>query len=87
MRCQLPQAGRPAKPSFNREEFAMTKCPVCQKQINLEAADSLTWTTPGGAKEVDPTAGTRQFHDGTWYYFDSIECRNRFTQRPDSYLE
>jgi len=43
--------------------------------------------TPGGAKEVDPKAGTRQFHDGTWYYFDTIECRNRFTQRPDNYVK
>jgi YHS domain-containing protein len=65
----------------------MTKCPVCQQAIDIEAADSLTGTTPGGAKEVDPEAGTRQFHDGKWYYFDTIECRNRFTQRPDSYLE
>jgi YHS domain-containing protein len=65
----------------------MAKCPVCQQPVDEAAAKMGTGTTPGGAMEVDPKAGTRQFHDGTWYYFDSLECRNKFTQDPDSYLK
>ncbi len=65
----------------------MAKCPVCQRPVDETAAKAQTGMTPGGAKEVDPKAGTRQFHDGTWYYFDSLECRNRFTRNPDSYLK
>lgn len=65
----------------------MKKCPVCQQPVDETAAQSQTGTTPGGAMEVNPETGTRQFHDGTWYYFDTIECRNRFTQRPDDYLK
>jgi len=64
----------------------MAQCPVCKNTVNEDANKAQTGMTPGGAKEVDPTAGTRQFHDGTWYYFDTIECRNKFTRDPDSFL-
>jgi YHS domain-containing protein len=55
--------------------------------VNEDAAKAQTGMTPGGAKDVDPAAGTRQFHDGTWYYFDTIECRNKFTRDPDSFIK
>ena len=65
----------------------MAKCPVCQGVVDENAAKAKTGMTSGGAKEVDPTMGTRQFHDGTWYYFDTLECRNKFTRNPDGYLQ
>lgn len=65
----------------------MAQCPVCNNPVNEEAAKAQTGMTPGGAKEVDPAAGTRQFHDGAWYYFDTIECRNKFTRDPDSFIK
>ena len=65
----------------------MSMCPVCGRAVNETAAKVQTGQTAHGAKEVDPKQGTRQFHDGTWYYFDSIGCRNRFTARPDEYLK
>ena len=65
----------------------MAKCPVCQGVVDENAAKAHTGMTSGGAKEVDPTMGTRQFHDGTWYYFDTLECRNKFTRNPDGYLQ
>ena len=65
----------------------MATCPVCQKSVDEAAAKAQSGMTPGGAKEVDPKAGTRQFHDGKWYYFDTIECSNRFSQRPDNYVK
>jgi YHS domain-containing protein len=65
----------------------MAKCPVCKGDVNEDAAKAQTGMTSGGAKEVDPTMGTRQFHDGTWYYFDTLECRNKFTRNPDGYLQ
>jgi YHS domain-containing protein len=65
----------------------MAKCPVCKGDVNEDAAKAQTGMTSGGAKEVDPTMATRQFHDGTWYYFDTLECRNKFTRNPDGYLQ
>lgn len=65
----------------------MTVCPVCGKTVNEEAAKTETGQTAHGAKEVDPGQGTRQFHDGKWYFFDNIACRNRFTARPEEYLK
>lgn len=68
------------------ERSKMAQCPVCHKSVDESAAKAQTGMTSGGAKEVDPKAGTRQFHDGKWYYFDTIECRGKFTARPDFYL-
>lgn len=65
----------------------MANCPVCQEPVDESAAKAQSGMTAGGAKEVDPKAGTRQFHDGKWYYFDRLECRSRFTQRPENYVK
>jgi YHS domain-containing protein len=65
----------------------MAQCPVCHASVDEAAAKAQTGMTSGGAKEVDPKAGTRQFHDGTWYYFCSLDCRNKFTRNPDSFLK
>jgi YHS domain-containing protein len=40
-----------------------------------------------GASEVDPQAGTRIFHDGSWFYFCSLDCRSKFLAGPTAYLE
>lgn len=64
----------------------MTKCPVCGAEVDVAAIKAQTGTTGGGAREMDPKAGTRQFHDGEWFYFDTIECRNNFTMQPERYL-
>ena len=65
----------------------MAICPVCQKPVDEAAAKAQSVMTPGGAKEVDPNTGTRQFHDGKWIYFDSLTCRSRFTQHPENFLK
>ena len=64
----------------------MMKCLVCGKAIDLEDAETKTGETAIGAKEVDPSKGTRQFHDGIWYYFDTLNCRSKFTVSPQRYL-
>ncbi|MBI3052516.1 MAG: hypothetical protein HYY77_00410 [Betaproteobacteria bacterium] len=56
----------------------MAQCPVCGKSIDEAAARATTGQTAFGAAEVDPAKGTRQFHDGKWYYFDTLECRSKF---------
>lgn len=61
-------------------------CPVCKKPIDLSGADTKTGETAFGAREVDPTKGTRQFHDGEWYYFDKLMCRTKFNLSPARYL-
>ena len=62
------------------------KCPVCSINIDIEGADSKTGETAFGAKEVDPSKGTRQFHDGEWYFLCSLGCRTKFTMSPQRYL-
>lgn len=65
----------------------MAKCPVCGTDIDEAAARAETGQTAHGAMEVDPAQGTRRFHNGQWYYFDSLDCRSKFMVNPDSYLE
>ncbi len=65
----------------------MAECPVCRNAVDEAAARAKTGQTAHGAKEVDPAKGTRQFHDGKWYYFDSLECRSKFMARPGDYLK
>ena len=65
----------------------MAQCPVCRTTVDEAAAKAQTGQTAYGAKEVDPRKGTRQFHDGKWYYFDPLEGRRKFMARPDAYLK
>jgi YHS domain-containing protein len=64
----------------------MAACPVCGNPVDETAARAQTGQTAHGASEVDPKKGTRQFHGGKWYYFDTLGCRSQFTARPDAYL-
>lgn len=63
------------------------KCIVCGKEINVSSADDTSGATAFGAREVDPTQGTRQFHEGEWIYFDSLNCRTKFMINPKKYLQ
>ncbi len=47
----------------------MAKDVVCGKEIDEEQARAESSQTSFGASEVDPTQGTRIFHDGQWLYF------------------
>ena len=63
----------------------MATCPVCGATVDEDAAKQTSGFTAHGAKETDPARGTRQFHDGKWVYFDSLECRSKFLRSPESY--
>lgn len=65
----------------------MAVCPVCGNTVDQAAARVQTGQTAHGASEVDPTKGTRQFYNGQWYYFDSLECRSKFMVSPKTYLQ
>lgn len=65
----------------------MPRDPVCGREIDEVGARASTGQTAHGASEVDPTMGTRSFHNGRWYYFCSLECRTRFLASPNTYLE
>jgi YHS domain-containing protein len=65
----------------------MATCPVCGHAIDEAAARAQTGQTAYGAPEVDPAQGTRRFHNGQWYYFDTLACRNKFLVRPEAYLK
>lgn len=58
--------------------MANKQCAACGKDIDQSAADAKTGQTTHGAREVDPTKGTRIFHDGGWRYFCSLPCRTKF---------
>ena len=63
----------------------MATCPVCGASVDEDAAKQTSGFTAHGAKETDPSRGTRQFHDGQWVYFDSLECRSKFLRSPESF--
>ena len=65
----------------------MARCPVCDKEIDEAAARAETGQTMYGASEVDPSKGTRIFHDGKWCYLDSLDCRSQFMVSPETYME
>ncbi len=65
----------------------MPKDPVCGNEIDLEDVRAQSGQTSAGASEVDPSKGTRAFHDGEWYYFDTLDCRVKFLINPDAYLK
>ena len=64
----------------------MAQCPVCGVSVDEAAVRATTGFTAHGASEMDPTKGTRQFHDGKWVYFDSLECRGKFLTSPETYV-
>ena len=64
----------------------MAQCPVCGRTVDEVAARQTTGFTAHGASEMDPTKGTRQFYDGKWVYFDSLECRSKFLTNPEQYI-
>ena len=65
----------------------MASCPVCGVAVDEAAARAQTGQTAYGGKEVDPKAGTRQFYEDKWYYFDTLACRSKFMASPDKYLD
>lgn len=65
----------------------MATCPICGAKVDEAAAKQASGLTAHGAKETDPSRGTRQFHDGRWVYFDSLECRSKFLQAPAQYIK
>lgn len=66
--------------------MAMVKDPVCGRELDTDQMNRRVGTVPGGAPEVDPQKGTRRFHAGKWYYFCSLDCRNKFIASPTQYL-
>ena len=65
----------------------MAKDVVCGKEIDEADARAESGLTRHGASEVDPSKGTRIFHEGTWMYFCGLECRTKFLASPATYLE
>ena len=65
--------------------YSMARDPVCGKEIDEAKARAATGQTLHGASEVDPTTGTRRFHNGRWYYFCSLDCRAKFMASPEQY--
>lgn len=67
--------------------MAIVYDPVCGRELDTEEMNRPVGTVPGGAPEVDPTKGTRRFHEGAWYYLCSLDCRNKFLASPATYTQ
>lgn len=65
----------------------MVKDPVCGRDVDDEKIDAADSHAASGAPLTDPSYGTKRFHDGNWYYFCSMACRQRFIANPARYLE
>lgn len=65
----------------------MAKCLVCGKEIDQEGIREGGSKTKAGVAVVSPQQGTRQLHDGRWYYFCGTECRSTFLPAPERYLQ
>ena len=46
--------------------------------MDAEHIDKGPTQVLGGATETEASHGTKRFHGGTWYYFCSMACRQRF---------
>ena len=64
----------------------LVKDPVCGRELNTEDLEQSVGAIPAGAPEVDPSKGTKRFHEGTWYYFHNLECRMKFVSNPEAYI-
>ena len=60
--------------------------PVSGNELDEETVRAIRGQTDGGANEVDPSMGTRRFHDGKWYYFENVDNRFRFMANPEKYI-
>lgn len=65
----------------------MVKDPVCGKEIDPKLIDTGNSKVMGGAVETNPDYGTKRFHDGKWYYFCSLACRQKFISGPELYVK
>ena len=66
--------------------MAIVRDPVCGREVDTDAVDRPVGEVASGAPETDPSAGTKRFHNGKWYYFHNLECRMKFIATPDQYL-
>ena len=65
--------------------MAIVKDLVCGRELDTSEMNQAVGTVPGGAPEVDPSKGTRRFHEGQWYYFCSLNCRSKFMASSETY--
>lgn len=65
----------------------MMKDPVCGKEVDDQKIDAGGAMAGSGALVTDPSFGTKRLHQGQWFYFCSMNCRQRFIANPDRYLK
>ncbi|HWO93756.1 MAG TPA: hypothetical protein VNL92_03240 [Dehalococcoidia bacterium] len=64
----------------------MAKDPVCGAEVDEARVNQQAGTVQAGAPQTDPVYGTKRFHEGTWYYFCSLACRQKFMASPGQYV-
>lgn len=65
----------------------MVKDPVCGKDVDNEKVDGPATHATSGAPVTDPRFGTKRYHEGDWYYFCGMACRQRFMAAPARYIK
>lgn len=66
--------------------MAMVKDPVCGAEVDMDGVNTTVGELASGASETDPSKGTKQLHEGKWFYFDSLACRVKFMTDPQAYI-
>lgn len=64
----------------------MSKCLVCGKELDEQVIRDGGTKTGAGVAIVNPQQGTRQLHEGKWYYFCGTDCRSTFMNTPEKYI-
>ena len=64
----------------------MARDPVCGNEVDESSLQRAQSSIVSGAVEIDPSVGTKNFHEGQWYYFCSLACRAKFMGNPQQYL-
>ena len=59
---------------------------VCGKPVtDPDAQDQSGWP-PARAVDKGVIAATKCYHEGQWFFFCSLACRQKFIASPDTYI-
>lgn len=59
---------------------------VCGRPVtDADARDKGGWP-PAQAVDKGAIAATKRYHEGQWFHFCSLACRQKFIASPDTYI-
>ncbi len=59
---------------------------VCGRPVtDADAQDKSGWP-PAQGGDKGTIAATKRYHEGQWFYFCSLACRQKFITSPNTYI-